>query len=457
MSAEESRKKGILFLILSFSVLLTLSGLGVNFYEFIQNKLGYSDYYGNGIGLLPISLILIGELILLNLVHKGKIRTVSCILIIFFMSISMFMNFNWGINLPQSLLMYCFIIVISGLLFNSTMGFIATIIIISFSILVGYLQLNNLIAVNLGWKSNMSSFKDVFISSITLSIIALVSWVSNREIEKSLARAESSERDLKKERDLLEIRVQERTKELQKAQEEKILTVYRFADLGRLAAGLMHDIVNPLTVVSLNLEQVFDHSSQTHSSKTNNIKQLRIATQRAISGTKQIEDYVQAARKQIQKQDDRTLFSICKEIDHIKSLFSYRCREEKIILTSSCDTDLKIKGSSVRLNQCLSNLVSNALDAHSLSKKASKTITISVLKKNSSLSIAISDNANGMPPATLNKVFTPFFTTKSIEKGTGIGLSMTKNIIEEAFNGTISATSTPKVGTTFTIHLPTKA
>lgn len=453
MNTEKLRKKGILLLILLFSLILTLTGLGVNFYVFLQSELGYSDYYGNGIGLLPILLVLIGELILLNLVKNGHIKLVSSILIFFFMSISMFMNFNWGINLPQSLLMYCFIIVISGLLFNSTMGFIVTTIIISFSILVGYLQINNLIAVNLGWKNIMSSFKDVFISSITLSIIALVSWVSNREIEKSLARAETSEKNLKKERDLLEIRVKKRTEELQKAQQEKILSVYRFADLGRLAAGLMHDIVNPLTVVSLNLEQVIDRT--TGKSKIDNIKQLRIATQRAISGTKQIEDYVQAARKQIQKQDDRTLFSVCTEIDHIKSLFSYRCKKEHVQLRFSCDQTIKIKGSSVRFNQCLSNIVSNALDAHTLSKRSHKTIGISVQKNPSDVSITITDNANGIAPTTLNKIFNPFFTTKSIEKGTGIGLSMTKNIIEEAFKGTISATSTPKIGTTFTITLPT--
>ncbi|MBP9798432.1 HAMP domain-containing histidine kinase, partial [Candidatus Woesebacteria bacterium] len=147
--------------------------------------------------------------------------------------------------------------------------------------------------------------------------------------------------------------------------------------------------------------------------------------------------------------------SVCTEIDNIKSLFSYRCRKEKVTLTSSCDTTIKIKGSSVRFNQCLSNIVSNALDAHTLSKRSHKTIGISVQKNPSDISITITDNANGIAPTTLNKIFNPFFTTKSIEKGTGIGLSMTKNIIEEAFRGTISAKSTPKIGTTFTITLPT--
>jgi len=454
MNSEINRKKGILYLIVLFSIILTVAGLGINFYVFIQSRLGSSHYYGNGIGLQAILLVLLGEYILLRLISKAKIKTVSSILLLFFLSTSMFMNFTWGINLPQSLLMYCFIIVISGLLFNSTIGFVTTIIIISFNILVGYLQLNNKIDVNLGWKSNMSSFEDVFISSITLSIIALVSWLSNREIEKSLAKAEASEKALRKERDLLEIRVHQRTEELEAAQHEKILAVYRFADLGRLAAGLIHDIVNPLTVVSLNLEHVIGHSTHAASSKRSNLKQLQVATKRAITGTKQIENYVDAARKHIQKQDDQSIFSINDEINTVKNLFSYRCRKEHVTLTSSCDSRIKIKGSSVRFNQCLSNIISNALDAHTLSQTSQKTISIIVGKKRSNISISISDNALGMSQKTLTRIFDPFFTTKNIEKGTGIGLSMTKNIIEESFHGNISAESTPKVGSTFHIILP---
>ncbi len=451
MNSESSRKKGILVFILLFCLALTISGLGANLYVYSQSKLGFSGHYGNGIGILPIILVLIGELTLLKLVEKNNIQTPAVILVIFFLTMSMYMNFTWGINLPQSLLIYCFVIVISGLLFNSTIGFYVTLLIISFNTLVGHLQINSIIDVNLGWKQNTSGYIDVFISSITLSIIALVSWLSNREIEKSLARAEASERDLRQERDLLEIRVQQRTKELEKAQQEKILSVYRFADLGRLAAGLMHDIVNPLTVVSLNLERVYDQSTD---SKSDNLQQLRRATQRAITGTQQIEKYVDAARKHIQKQDDNSRFQICTEVHRIKDLLSYRCRKEHVTIKSQCDPSIHIQGSSVRFNQCLSNIVTNALDAHALTKKSQKSITIDVCSNPADVTLTISDNAHGMDFKTLTHIFDPFFTTKGIEKGTGIGLSMTKNIIEESFHGSITVQSKLKSGTTFFIRLP---
>ena len=93
-----------------------------------------------------------------------------------------------------------------------------------------------------------------------MGILATVAWLSNTEIEKALHRALGSERDLAKERDSLEIKVAERTQELQQAQTEQLIQQYRFIAFGRIAAGLFHDLASPLTSVSLNLENIREES-----------------------------------------------------------------------------------------------------------------------------------------------------------------------------------------------------
>ena len=100
------------------------------------------------------------------------------------------------------------------------------------------------------------TFGSILVTIVILEIIVLVSWLSNKEIEKALKRAKRSEIALKKERDGLEIEVERRTEELKKAQLEKLTIFYRFSNYGRIAAGLFHDIANPLTQVSLSLSRI---------------------------------------------------------------------------------------------------------------------------------------------------------------------------------------------------------
>ena len=399
----------------------------------------------------PIVIITSGMLLLLYFARKGYSKPSAQLFIILLLIAGIYNSWIWGADVPIGYLLYTLVIVLAGIVVGSKFAFNILIVISLFLLSLSYMQGTSIMKYDDYWLSSPPSIVDGIISSISLSIIALVSWVSNREIEKSLNRARLSEKELKKERDLLEIRVKERTKQLEKAQMEKMLSMYRFADLGRLSAGLIHDIVNPLTVVSLNLEQVYDQSSK---SKEENIKALQLASKRALNGTKRIEEYVDAARKHIQKQDDRSVFPICVEIDRTKNLFSYRCRKERVSLITSCDPLIHVKGNSVRFNQCLSNIVANALDAHTLSSKAHKTVHISVVSLKDTISIVISDNALGMKPSVKKHIFDPFFTTKGIDKGTGIGLSMTKDIIQNSFKGTIDVESTIEVGTKFTVLLP---
>ncbi|MCM8764606.1 MAG: ATP-binding protein, partial [Candidatus Omnitrophica bacterium] len=123
-------------------------------------------------------------------------------------------------------------------------------------------------------------------------------------------------------------------------------------------------------------------------------------------------------------------------------------------ITFECKFDSKVPvilASAQHLQQVFINLFMNAIEA--MDKKG--TITITTRNQSDKLIIKISDTGSGMPPEVLEKIFNPFFTTKT-EKSTGIGLTISKKIIE-AHKGEIYAESQQGKGSTFTISLPVKS
>jgi C4-dicarboxylate-specific signal transduction histidine kinase len=171
------------------------------------------------------------------------------------------------------MLIYALIIIVAGILISATFSIITTTVISASFIFIS--TKHDLV----GNHSVIWGMSDTIMSVIIIAIIAVMSWLSNHEIEKSLKRARKSEIELKKERDLLEIRVDERTKELREAQLEKLTQMGHFAELGKLASGVIHDLVNPITAVSLNLGQLKNINSD-------EINGVRVYLNQALEATK---------------------------------------------------------------------------------------------------------------------------------------------------------------------------
>lgn len=324
-------------------------------------------------------------------------------------------------------------------------SFTITVFIVIYLLLITHLQANHVISIESHWKNNVLDLRDSIMTSISLFIITTVSWLSNREMERSLERAEASEKALKTERDLLETRIAERTKELQHVQMEKITQLYRFADFGRLASGLMHDLVNPLTSVSLNIEHISSHKTS-----------FKSALKRAKTGIQRMKSYVEAARKQIQQQETHKSFSVRSELKQILKIFSYREKREHVAIKFNIPKEIKMHGNPVAFHQAISNIVANAFDAYEPSTQKIKQIVISAHKEKDLVFIDIQDNGKGITAQELPHIFEPFYTTKNLDKGTGIGLSISKKIIEKSLGGSISVESSKAQGTVFHLALPVR-
>lgn len=380
--------------------------------------------------------------------RKGKSKQVSYILIIFYLAITTYSSLLFGADVPEDILTYALIIVMSGILLGSLFALLITIVTATILLVLIYLQGHHLLIVSSAWKNTSTTIRDGIVYDITLFIIALVSWLFNHEMEKALLRAKRSENALQKHNEQLEILVEKRTQELRQAQAEKLTQLYRFVEFGRGASGLFHDLITPLNIVSLNLDRLSDNSKEI---KQREMKSL-ITT--ALNNTKRLENFILAARKQIQNQDELRLFLIKQEITQVIQIFNYKMKKEHIKIVIAGGKNIKTFNNPIKFNQLMMNLISNAIDAYEGSMKKEKIILITITVKDGKINITVQDRGKGIKVEYLSKIFEPLFTTKSLEKGTGIGLAISRDIIEKNFNGTIHVHSKENKGTLFVLSFP---
>ncbi|EKE11248.1 MAG: hypothetical protein ACD_15C00113G0013 [uncultured bacterium] len=448
---EDLKRREFILNILLFSAIALLSiAVAVNAINFLFHD--YAVYERNAISLKALLLILSGFSSLYFLSRKGFFIASAYLLISIYFFLSTYMAYRWGIDVQAGLLLYVLIIIMSGILINTRFSFIVAII-SSFTIAVlNYFQRYDKFAADSSWKSRPVELSDAVMFSIIFIVIATVSWLSNREIEKSLRRARKSEAELKKERDCLEITVEKRTRELRETQLAEIAQLYRFAEFGRLSAGLFHDLMNPLSAVSLNMERV-----KMHDTDKSNITEAKKHLDKAILATRKMEDFVMAVRKQISYQESTKLFSLNKEIGEILDVLSHKIIKANVLVEFLSSKEVTIIGNDVKFNQIVLNLVSNAIDAYdNIDKNSGKKreIDIALKEEGEKIEFIVSDYGEGISEEKLSKIFDSFFTTKPSGKGMGIGLSMVKRIVEKDFLGVMEVESRVNEGTKFIIKFP---
>lgn len=444
---NQARQEYILNILLTAVVIMISLGALTILYKLIFSS--PANYENNSLSLISIFGILIFFIFLFFLSRKGHNYLASYILLTTLFFIAAFLGYKWGVDLPAEILFFVMVIVMSGILLGSKQAFGFTILIFSAFIILGYTQKNGILTVNRTWIDEPWGYSDIIMASIILSIIAVISWLYNRELGKSLKRLKKSETDLKIERDLLEVRVEEKTKELIKAQAKEIAQVYRFAEFGKLSSGLFHDLVNPLTTVMLNVNKIKQDGK--------NCPELNFINsdlEQVISASQRMKEFIISVRKQISPQGNNHNFCINQEIEEAISVLNYKSRKNQIEIIFAADEKIIITGDPIKFSQIITNLLSNAIDAYDEFEKNIKEIEVNLKKSASLVKINVSDKGKGMSPDILKKIFEPFFTTKTNGDNLGLGLSLIKKIIEEDFSGSINVISDAGQGTTFTVSFP---
>ena len=414
----------------------------INYFKLGSNFGGASPYAVVGFFLIFSSLLFASRL--------GYFQITAYVFITLLLIPNLVLSLKWGFMLPQALLMYSLIIVIAGILISSRAAFLSTFLIAVYLMVLSYLQSNDIILYDSSWLQGPFDFSDTIPAIVTLLVIATASWLFSREIEKALKRAWRSEAALKRQRDKLEITVERRTKQLKQAQVEKIEQLYRFAHFGRLPSCLFHDLATPLTVVSLNLKRL----NKNRDIGTQELSEAKVALERAVSGTRKLEEFIVAARKQIQKQEELKMFNLSYEINQAIQILEHRAKVSHVSIIFNYPSIPKVFGNPLKFNQLMTNLISNSIDSYDKMRKKSRPVEIKLQKLNNHLKLAVQDWGSGISKENLPKVFNPLFTTKNLERGTGIGLSICKDIVEKDLKGNINAESKIGLGTTFTIEFP---
>jgi signal transduction histidine kinase len=430
MSNDDNRRIYILRILIIGSLVLATAA----FILALGDELSKGSNY-RGMHLLPLlvpSIYFFGLFCLTNTRHY---KIASYLMVGFYFLCATYAIYAWGFVLPTGLLIYGLITIMAGIIIDTTSAVIISIINAITIILIAYLQAIYVLKPDLYWINDLIGVDDALVYIFILGVITAVAWLSNREIDKSLQRARESEAALIVERDQLEIKVEERTRELRQTQNEQMAQLYRFAELGQMSAGILHDIANPLTTVSLNLEQLESEE------RSQLVKRARL-------GIKQMQEFITAARRKLQSESVRNDFSAAVETRTTLSLLNYRLKKEGISLQLIEEAKLRLHGNEVKFQQLMTNLISNAIDAYRDMPDANRRIVIYIKAQ----SIIIQDFGHGIKRNDLKKIFEPFYSTKTESGGMGLGLAICRDIMQKEFDGTLQVSSQRAVGTCFTLH-----
>jgi len=245
----------------------------------------------------------------------------------------------------------------------------------------------------------------------------------------------------------------ERTKahELERAYEElkdlqsQLIHSERLASIGQLAAGVAHEINNPLGGI-LVYSHLLREDLKADDSKGANVERIIKETTRCKDIVKRLLDFARQPEPKVEP------ISINVVLGETLSLVKDQALFHNIKITKKFHLSLAhIMGDRSQLQQAFMNIILNAAEA--MDGKGSLIVAMDALPDSRFLEITITDNGCGIPPAHIKRLFEPFFTTKKAGHGTGLGLAITAGIIER-HNGSIEVESKLGEGATFTIKLP---
>jgi len=279
-------------------------------------------------------------------------------------------------------------------------------------------------------------------------LAVLTSWLSTKR--------KQAEESLREARDELDMRVQERTKELRQANESlreretELAHVTRVMTLGELTASIAHEVNQPLAAIVTNGNACLRWLG----GQQPNFGEAKSAVERIIKDSYRASEVISRIRTLVKKappQNDRV--DLNEVIIEVLALAQNQARRKGVQVKRELADDLPpVLGDRVQLQQVILNLVVNGMEAIVNNKNGERELSISSAKDGSNnLIVAVRDSGPGLDPANLERVFDAFFTTKP--DGMGMGLAISRTIIE-SHGGRLWATSNSPRGAVFQFTLP---
>ena len=278
---------------------------------------------------------------------------------------------------------------------------------------------------------NAQTIAVVFLLLGGVAIVAMALWMSTKMVRR--------------------IATSDKEKEIMN---EQVIETGKLASVGELAAGIAHEINNPVAIMVEEAGWLQDLMEDGAYKKDEDIKEFERALNQIRTQGKRCKEITHKLLSFARKTDSRIEdFEIGHLIEELVALSAQRAKYSNVELVTRLEPRLPaISASQSELQQVFLNLINNALDAMD---KTGGTLEISAKEEAGQIVIDVSDNGPGIAKSNLARIFDPFFTTKPVGSGTGLGLSICYGIIHK-MGGDIIVKSAVDVGTTFEIRIPVR-
>ncbi len=237
-----------------------------------------------------------------------------------------------------------------------------------------------------------------------------------------------------------------------KMMDEQMIETGKLASVGELAAGIAHEINNPVAIMVEEAGWIEDLLEEEDFKEGENLDEFQRALKQIRTQGKRCKDITFKLLSFARKTDSRIQeVDINDMLEELVAISAQRAKYSNVTINSNFQNDLPfIRVSQSELQQVFLNLINNSLDAM---EKTGGTIDIASKVEGDFIVVGVADTGPGIPKANLNRIFDPFFTTKQVGKGTGLGLSICYGIMKK-LGGEIEVRSTMDVGTTFRVFIP---
>jgi len=233
---------------------------------------------------------------------------------------------------------------------------------------------------------------------------------------------------------------------------EQVVETGKLASVGELAAGIAHEINNPVAIMVEEAGWIEDILEDEEFQESENLDEFIRALEQIRTQGRRCKEITHKLLHFARKTDSRVQeVQINDLIEELVALSAQKAKYSNVTINTVLQKDLPpLQVSETEVQQVFLNLINNALDA--MDKKGG-VIDVTTLMEGDHIAVQVADNGPGIPEANLARIFDPFFTTKPVGKGTGLGLSICYGIIKK-MGGEIDVHSVMGVGTTFRVLIP---
>lgn len=223
---------------------------------------------------------------------------------------------------------------------------------------------------------------------------------------------------------------------------ESICNLCHMAEIGKISSGLFHDLLNPLTSLTISIGHLNNKDKRRYVPMLKEIKESSL----------RMSEFINLMKNYINHNEKKKFFYVNREINKIIKLMSYKGYTNSVTLIFCQKDNLRILGNPFKFQQIILNLISNAIDSYKDGIFSNKKVIIEAYEYKNKIIINVRDFGCGIREEIKKKIFKPMRSTK--KDGHGLGLYNVSTIIKKDFEGKIKFTSELNKGTIFSVEIP---